>query len=162
MKKRARKSAAGSSTGASYASSLLGSLRDHGPSRIIVVRLQLAERLLKLENREALPGVHKVWKPLAGGRWARIWYAWRGGGPQIARFEGASKAEIIAQEKATLRTQRLEALTRLENVARKRGLFTLREGMDEDNAAASANLELIAFVRGVLGDADGDVVEGDE
>lgn len=46
----------------------------------------------------ALPGVHKVWKPLAGGRWARIWYAWRGGGPQIARFEGASKAEIIAQE----------------------------------------------------------------
>lgn len=48
----------------------------------------------------ALPGVHKVWKPLAGGRWARIWYAWRGGGAQIARFEGASKADVVAEEES--------------------------------------------------------------
>jgi len=49
----------------------------------------------------AIPGTHKVWKRLADGRWARLWYAWRGkGAPQIARFEGATKADVIAQELA--------------------------------------------------------------
>ncbi len=49
----------------------------------------------------AIPGTHKVWKQLADGRWARLWYAWRGkGAPQIARFEGATKPDVLAQELA--------------------------------------------------------------
>lgn len=49
----------------------------------------------------AIPGTHKVWKRLADGRWARLWYAWRGrGAPQIARFEAETKAEAIALETA--------------------------------------------------------------
>lgn len=47
----------------------------------------------------AIPGTHKVWKRLADGRWARLWYAWRGrGAPQIARFEGDTKADVEAAE----------------------------------------------------------------
>jgi integrase len=56
----------------------------------------------------AIPGVHKVWKPLAGGRWARLWYAWRGrGAPQIARFEAHTKAEILAVETSPAGAQRI-------------------------------------------------------
>lgn len=47
----------------------------------------------------AIPGTHKVWCLLANGRRVRVWYAWRGrGAPQIARFEGDTKADVIAQE----------------------------------------------------------------
>ena len=47
----------------------------------------------------ALPGVNKVWRSLPGGGVARDWYAWRGrGAPHIARFEAATRAEVIAQE----------------------------------------------------------------
>ncbi len=50
-------------------------------------------------RRTALPGANKVWRALPDGRVARDWYAWRGkGAPQIARFEGASRADVIAQE----------------------------------------------------------------
>ncbi len=46
-----------------------------------------------------LPGVNKVWRQLHSGRIARFWYAWRGkGAPLIARFEGPSKSDVIAQE----------------------------------------------------------------
>jgi integrase len=46
-----------------------------------------------------LPGANKVWKRLAGGRWARLWYAWRGrGAPLLARFEGDTRADVEAQE----------------------------------------------------------------
>lgn len=49
----------------------------------------------------ALPGANKVWKTLADGRVARHWYAWRGrGAPLIARFEGATRAQVIAQERS--------------------------------------------------------------
>jgi integrase len=48
-----------------------------------------------------LPGVNKVWRPLVGGRVARLWYAWRGkGAPLIARFEGANRGEVLAQERS--------------------------------------------------------------
>lgn len=47
----------------------------------------------------AIPGTHKVWWRLANGRWARLWYAWRGrGAPQIARFEGDTRAAVLEQE----------------------------------------------------------------
>lgn len=47
----------------------------------------------------AIPGTHKVWKRLASGGWARLWYAWRGrGAPQIARFEAETKAGALAME----------------------------------------------------------------
>jgi integrase len=50
-------------------------------------------------RRTALPGANKIWRSLAEGRVARDWYAWRGkGAPLIARFEGANRGEVIAQE----------------------------------------------------------------
>lgn len=50
-------------------------------------------------KRTALPGTNKIWRDLPEGRVARDWYAWRGkGAPHIARFEGASRADVIAQE----------------------------------------------------------------
>lgn len=46
-----------------------------------------------------MPGANKVWRALPGGRVARDWYAWRGkGAPQIARFEGDTRAAVIVQE----------------------------------------------------------------
>lgn len=48
-----------------------------------------------------LPGVNRVWKKLRNGRVARHWYAWRGkGAPLIARFEGGTRAEVLAQERS--------------------------------------------------------------
>lgn len=50
-------------------------------------------------GRTSLPGANKIWRALPEGRVARDWYAWRGkGAPHIARFEGATRAAIIAQE----------------------------------------------------------------
>jgi integrase len=46
-----------------------------------------------------MPGVHRVRAPLARGRVAVFWYAWRGG-PRILRLEGASDA-IIDREAIT-------------------------------------------------------------
>lgn len=55
-----------------------------------------------------LPGANKVWRTLAGGRVARLWYAWRGrGAPLIARFDGATRAEVIAQERSVAGAKRL-------------------------------------------------------
>ena len=42
-------------------------------------------------------GAHRQAHERAGGRWAIYWYAWRGG-PQIALYEGATRAEAEAAE----------------------------------------------------------------
>ncbi len=42
-------------------------------------------------------GAHRQAHERAGGRWAIYWYAWRGG-PQIAVYDGASRAEAEAKE----------------------------------------------------------------
>jgi integrase len=63
----------------------------------------------------AIPGTHRIWKQLADGRWVRLWYAWRGrGAPQIARFEGATKADIL-----TIETSPVGARTIAEGYARE-------------------------------------------
>jgi hypothetical protein len=42
-------------------------------------------------------GAHRQAHERAGGRWAIYWYAWRGG-PQIAVYDGATRAEAEAAE----------------------------------------------------------------
>jgi integrase len=44
-----------------------------------------------------MKGAHRQAHERAGGRWAIYWYAWRGG-PQIAVYDGATRAEADAAE----------------------------------------------------------------
>lgn len=58
----------------------------------------------------SIPGTHKVWVRLSSGRWVRFWYAYRGkGSKRIARFEGDTKAEVIAQETSQQGAKKISA-----------------------------------------------------
>lgn len=51
----------------------------------------------KTASGHVMRGSHRQAHERAGGRWAIYWYAWRGG-PQIAHYEGAARAEAEAAE----------------------------------------------------------------